>query len=361
MTIFNNKNVDHTKEYMFFGESLNVARYDKQRHPKFDHFVEQQLGYFWRPNEVNISADINDFRNRLTENEQRVFIANLQYQTVMDSVQGRSPVEVLGPICSLPELENWLVAWAFEETIHSRSYTHIIRNVFDDPSKIFDDIMITPEILARAGMVTKYYEDLAKVVKEGRSDYYAKEKLFDCVLSVHILEAIRFYVSFACSFSFAERGLMEGNAKIITLITRAEYLHQGATHYMLTRWTKGLDDPDLTKIAREKIGNGSVVKMFNEVYEQECGWIDYLFKDGSIPGLNDVVLKLYLNFLSKKALDSLDVKQNVFTQKDNPLPWMSKYTNAGSVQLAPQESELSSYVVGGLSITDDLDGIDFDI
>ena len=355
MTVFNRKAVDHTKEHMFFGESCNTARYDKMKYPKIDNFTEQQLSFFWTPQEVSVSTDINDFKNKLSMTEQRIYILNLQYQTLLDSVQGRSPNQVLLPICSLPELETWIETWSFSETIHSRSYTYIIKNVFDNPSEVLDDIMKIPQITDRAGMVTAAYEVLEDLIHNDSASMREKKiALFRCMVSVYALEAIRFYVSFACSYSFVERGLMEGNGKIMSLINRDEHLHQGAVHFILTRWIKGLDDPEMTNIAKEF--SGDIARMFMETYNQECEWIDFLFSEGSIPLLNADVLKTYLKFLCDKRMKSLGMKE-LFGVDVDPLPWMGSYTNAGGTQVAPQEVEISSYKLGAIDMNTSLVGI----
>lgn len=685
MTVFNRKAVDHTKEHMFFGESCNTARYDKMKYPKIDNFTEQQLSFFWTPQEVSVSTDINDFKNKLSMTEQRIYILNLQYQTLLDSVQGRSPNQVLLPICSLPELETWIETWSFSEclaegtevltqdgwkdlantttqdeclvydldredvffekpkrvveydvdtdmvryrsknpkqfdqlvtpnhrmpvihrdintegkrkkyfkeaifqdykahhlapisgcvrkegegisaierllvaaqadgtvserytgercgsipvwfnltklrkvdrllrlcddagvevvhlsddkrdqskrlkvniplcnisqyrdvksfnwvdlsnvsllfcrefieelshwdshiqkdtsftysttdrsnadvvqaiaamcgksprrvvrsddrkesykdiysinildrsykdgqsiekeyvkykgkvrcletstgafliryngvvsvtgnTIHSRSYTYIIKNVFDNPSEVLDDIMKIPQITDRAGMVTEAYEVLESLIhNDSASGRDKKIALFRCMVSVYALEAIRFYVSFACSYSFVERGLMEGNGKIMSLINRDEHLHQGAVHFILTRWLKGLDDPEMTNIAKEF--SGDIGRMLMETYNQECEWIDFLFSEGSIPLLNADVLKTYLKFLCDKRMKSLGMKE-LFGVDVDPLPWMGSYTNAGGTQVAPQEVEISSYKLGSIDMNSGLIGLSLD-
>ena len=362
MTVFNRKDVDHTKEFMFFGEPCNTARYDKMRYPKIDSYTEQQLSQFWRPEEVSLATDINDFKNKLTATEQRVYVLNLQYQTLLDSVQGRSPNKVFLPIVSLPELETWIETWSFSETIHSRSYTYIIKNVFDDPTKILDDIMRIPEITSRAGMVTKAYEELEYLITQDAAGLPVdmremKESLFKCMVSVFALEAIRFYVSFACSYSYVERGLMEGNGKIMTLINRDEYLHAGSTHFILTRWLKGLDDPEMTEIARNS--SQLIEDVLLDTYKQEVEWIKFLFKDGSIPLLSEDVLIKYLQWLVNKGLSDLG-RDSVFDVANNPLPWMDNYTTSHNVQIAPQEAELGNYMEGVIDMNDDLLGLSLD-
>ena len=226
-TTFNKKKVDAMLEPMFFGESVNVARYDQVKFPWVDKLTEKQLGFFWRPEEINLSEDAGQFAN-LPDNEKHIFLSNLKYQILLDSVQGRSPNLAFLPVVSLPELETWIETWSFSETIHSRSYTHIIRNIVTDPGIIFDSIMDNPEIMARATSVTKYYDrliqlnnykSLGQIVDQEQHE----DALFLCMVAVNVLEAIRFYVSFACSFAFAERKLMEGNAKVIKLIARRQH------------------------------------------------------------------------------------------------------------------------------------------
>jgi len=232
-TTFNQQSTDFMIEPMFFGNPVNVARYDQQKHAIFEKLIEKQISFFWRPEEVDVSKDRMDFQS-LSDAEKHIFISNLKYQTLLDSVQGRSPNIALLPIVSLPELETWIETWSFFETIHSRSYTHILRNLFTDPSHVFDDIIANDEIKRRAADISKYYDDLIFATQlwqtQGEGTHVVdgethvitmrelKKKLYLCMNSVNALEAIRFYVSFACTFAFAERKLMEGNSKIIRLI-----------------------------------------------------------------------------------------------------------------------------------------------
>lgn len=226
-SVFNQTPNDATKENLFFGQSVNVARFDQQRYPTFDKLTDKQNGFFWQPQEVDVSKDRIDFAG-LSVHEQHIFLSNLKYQTLLDSVQGRGPSAVLLPLVSVPELESWVIAWTYFEQIHAKSYTHIIRNILNDPSEVFDDIVVNEEILKRASDLSRYYDDLYNAT----IDYHAngenakvtlrdlKKKLYLCLVAINVLEGIRFYVSFACSFAFAERKLMEGNAKIIKLIAR---------------------------------------------------------------------------------------------------------------------------------------------
>lgn len=341
------------KEPMFLGQNVNVARYDQQKHPIFEKLIEKQLSFFWRPEEVDLSSDRGEYAE-LPTNEKHIFISNLKYQTLLDSVQGRSPNVALLPLVSIPELETWIETWSFSETIHSRSYTHIIRNIVTDPSSVFDDIVANDEIVKRAISVTEYYDKLIaltnKMYAEGidlaKNDAYRKEiktALYLTLVSVNVLEAIRFYVSFACSFSFAERSLMEGNAKVIKLIARDEALHLSGTQHMINLLKDGHDDAEFIDIAKEQ--EQKVYEIFRHAAEQEKEWADYLFKDGSMIGLNASILKDYVEYITNIRIKALKLDP-IFENKTNPLPWMNNWLVSDNVQVAPQESEISSYLVG---------------
>ena len=344
---------DAMKEPMFFGQSVNVARYDQQKYPIFEKLIEKQLSFFWRPEEVDLSSDSNEYAD-LPEHEKHVFISNLKYQTLLDSVQGRSPNVALLPLVSLPELETWIETWSFSETIHSRSYTHIIRNIVANPSLVFDDIVTNEEIVKRAESVTYYYDELIALTNHMYAnrinlaeDHEFRKKiktsLYLTIVSVNVLEAIRFYVSFACSFSFAERSLMEGNAKIIKLIARDEQLHLSSTQHMIMIMAEGVDDPELGEIVKEQREN--TYEIFRQAAEQEKQWAEYLFKDGSMIGLNASILKDYVEYITNVRLRAIKLDP-IFEVKSNPLPWMNSWLNSDNVQVAPQESEISSYLVG---------------
>ncbi len=318
------------KEPMFFGQNVNVARYDQQKYPIFEKLIEKQLSFFWRPEEVDLSSDRAEYAD-LPDNEQHIFISNLKYQTLLDSVQGRSPNVALLPLVSIPELETWIETWSFSETIHSRSYTHIIRNIVADPSVIFDDIVTNEEIAKRAESVTVFYDKLialtnhmyANQIDLAADDVFRKKiktALFLTIVSVNVLEAIRFYVSFACSFSFAERSLMEGNAKVIKLIARDEALHLSGTQNIITLLTSGEDDPEMAEIAREQ--EKAVYAIFSEAAEQEKEWAEYLFKDGSMIGLNAQILKDYVEYITNVRLKAIKLNP-IFESRSNPLPWMN--------------------------------------
>jgi len=373
-TTFNQKTIDTMTEPMFFGNSVNVARYDQQKHPIFEKLIEKQISFFWRPEEVDVSKDRVDF-GKLSDAEKHIFISNLKYQTLLDSIQGRSPNIAFLPIISLPELETWVETWSFFETIHSRSYTHILRNLFSDPSEIFDDIVVNEEIKRRATDISKYYDDLIFATQlfqtRGEGTYEVegenhvitmrelKKKLFLCMNSVNALEAIRFYVSFACTFAFAERELMEGNSKIIRLIARDENIHLTSTQHILNLWAKGKDDPEMAEIALEC--KDQAREIFLTAVHQEKEWAKYLFKDGSMLGLNEEILSSYVEFIANQRMAAIGLKPE-FEIKSNPLPWMNNYLSSDNVQVAPQEVEVSSYLVSQINaeVSSD-DFTDFDL
>jgi ribonucleoside-diphosphate reductase beta chain len=344
---------------MFLGNSVNVARYDQQKHSIFEKLIEKQISFFWRPEEIDVSRDRVDF-NKLTDSEKHVFISNLKYQTLLDSIQGRSPNIALLPIVSIPELETWIETWSFFETIHSRSYTHILRNLFTDPSEVFEDIVINEQIKIRANDISQYYDDLifytqlwqthgeGEVTIDGETynvtQREIKKKLFLCINSVNALEAIRFYVSFACTFAFAERELMEGNAKIIKLIARDENVHLTSTQHILNLWQYGEDDPEMKEIAEEL--RDEAYDIFMTAVKQEKQWAHYLFKDGSMIGLNESMLCQYVEYIANLRMQAIGFDAPFENMRSNPLPWMNKYLVSDNVQVAPQEAEITSYLVG---------------
>jgi ribonucleoside-diphosphate reductase beta chain len=355
---FSQEKNDALQEPMFFGNPVNVARYDQQKFEIFEKLIEKQLSFFWRPEEIDVSKDRIDY-GKMSDHERHIFISNLKYQTLLDSIQGRSPNVALLPLVSLPELETWIETWAFSETIHSRSYTHIIRNITNDPSLIFDDIVGNKDIVERAEYTSRYYDDLINYQQAynlhgegvhktdvGELDinmHDLKTKLYMCLMSVNVLEAIRFYVSFACSFAFAERGLMEGNAKIIKLIARDEQLHLSSTQHMINLIRSGQDDPEMAQIAEEC--KQAAADMFKEGAEQEKEWAEYLFKDGSMLGLNKEILCQYVEYITDVRVKAIGIDP-IFNVTKNPIPWMKTWLASDTVQVAPQEVEISSYLVG---------------
>jgi len=362
MTVFNTTASDPKKQPMFFGSPLSIQRYDSYKYPIFDKLTQQQLGYFWRPEEVSLQKDRADYQT-LRPEQKHIFTSNLKYQVMLDSIQGRGPGMAFTPYCSLPELEACMNVWQFMEMIHSRSYTYIIKNVYSDPSEVFDTIIDDERILERAAAITQAYDDFInadqqygisddwKYAQEGagtfkETRYELKRKLFRAVANVNILEGIRFYVSFACSFAFGELKLMEGSAKIISLIARDENQHLVITQNIINKWREG-DDPDMQQIAKEE--ESWLIQTFQQAVSQEKQWAEYLFKDGSMIGLNEKLLNQYVEWIANRRMKAIGMKPLYdISAKNNPLPWTQHWISSKGLQVAPQETEVESYIVGGI-------------
>ena len=362
MTVFNDEHVDTKKQPMFFGKPLGIQRYDSYKYPVFEKLTTQMLGYFWRPEEVSLQKDRGDYQS-LSPEQKHIFTSNLKYQVLLDSVQGRGPGMAFAPYCALPELEGAMKVWEFMEMIHSRSYTYIIKNVYSDPAEVFDTILDDKKILDRAKSVTEAYDDFLNYAQEwGTSNMWKddfkdsetststrkelKRKLYRAVANVNILEGIRFYVSFACSFAFGELKLMEGSAKIISLIARDENQHLAITQTILKNWRNG-DDPDMVEIAKEE--EPWLINTFEKTVDEEKRWAEYLFKDGSMIGLNDKLLHQYVEWIANKRMKIVGLKPIYdIPLKNNPLPWTQHWISSKGLQVAPQETEVESYIVGGI-------------
>ena len=362
MTVFNTNPVDTKKQPMFFGQPLGVQRYDSYKYPIFENLTKQQLGYFWRPEEVSLQKDRADYYV-LRPEQKHIYTSNLKYQIMLDSVQGRAPGMAFLPYCSLPELESCMEVWGFMEMIHSRSYTYIIKNVYSDSADVFDTILEDEKILERAASVTESYDEFINDAQQyGQSNFWRKDwqgspsteytikdlkrKLYRAVANVNILEGIRFYVSFACSFAFGELKLMEGSAKIISLIARDENQHLALTQNIINNWRRG-DDPEMVQIIKEE--EEWTYKMFDRAVNEEKVWADYLFKDGSMIGLNDKLLQAYVEWIANKRLKTIGLKPVYdIPAAHNPLPWTQHWISSKGLQVAPQETEVESYVVGGI-------------
>ena len=362
MTVFNTQEIDTKNQPMFFGAPLGVQRYDTYKYPVFDKLTQQQLGYFWRPEEISLQKDRGDYQT-LRPEQKHIFTSNLKYQILLDSVQGRGPGMAFAPYCSLPELEACMKVWEFMEMIHSRSYTYIIKNIYSDPTEVFDAILKSEKILERAVSVTGAYDDFinsaqlygnsnlwvhaqegAGTAKEER--YELKRKLYRAVANVNILEGIRFYVSFACSFAFGELKLMEGSAKIISLIARDENQHLVITQNILNKWREG-DDPEMQQIATEE--QEWIISAFKKCVDEEKRWAEYLFKDGSMIGLNDKLLFSYVEWIANRRMKSIGIKPIYdIAAKNNPLPWTEHWISSKGLQVSPQQTQVQSYIVGGI-------------
>lgn len=352
-TVFNDAaGVDNTRQKSFLDDAggVGVARYDRVRYPWMEKLTEKQLSFFWRPEEVDLTRDSRDFAE-LTPHEQHVFTANLKRQILLDSVQGRAPSLAFLPLVSIPELEVWVQTWTFSETIHSRSYTHIIRNVYPDPSRVFDELSTVPEIVECADDVSRYYDELIEAtarylhpgVGVAPSTLDLKRMLWRCLHSVNALEGVRFYVSFACAWAFAETRRMEGNAKVIKLIARDENLHLAGTQQLLKALPR--EDEEWAAVAREE--TDAVTAMFVSVAEQEKAWAGYLFRDGSMIGLNERLLREYVEWVADKRMRAVGLR-SPYKVGSNPLPWTQRWIAGSEVQPAPQEVVVTSYQTGAV-------------
>ena len=349
-SVFNkDKNLDPTKQNMFFGPDLAVQRFDTMKYPIFDKLTQQQLGYFWRPEEVSLQKDRNDYLE-LREEQKFIFTSNLKYQTMLDSVQGRGPALAFLPFVSLPELESAIITWDFMETIHSRSYTYIIKNLYSQPSDVFDTIIKDDKIEKRATSVTKTYDDLIEMGYKWTIDkrvdlYELKKKLYLAMVSVNILEGLRFYVSFACSFAFGELKKLEGSAKIISFIARDESQHLALSQRIINNWKDVEKDSDFIKIIRET--EKQVYKMYDDAVQEEKRWASYLFSKGSMIGLSEKLLHKFVEYMANRRMRAIQLTP-AYEQKTNPLPWVDHWLNSKGTQNAPQETEIESYVIGGI-------------
>lgn len=379
-TVFNTSPVNILTEPMFFGSGLGLARYDIQRHRVFEELIEKSLSFFWRPEEVNLMMDAAQF-NKLPQYQQNIFTNNLKYQSLLDSIQGRAPSAVLMSLISDPSLDTWVATWTFSETIHSRSYTHIMRNLYTDPSKVFDEIVLDEAIMKRAESIGRYYDDVLiktrywenakadiEYQKEINADedviedaiehetYWKRElmkSLYLCLHVINALEAIRFYVSFACTFNFHKNmEIMEGNAKIMKFIARDEQLHLKGTQYIIRQLQSGTDGDEWVKIAKEC--EQEAVDIFMEVNRQEKDWAVHLFKDGDVPGLNTNSMWSFIDYLTVSRMKQCGLPCPITDAPvKHPYPWIREYLNSDNVQSAPQEVELSSYLVA--QIDNDVD------
>lgn len=348
--IINLENVDITKQPLFFGKGLNLQRYDKYKYKKIYDLFLQQLSFFWRPEEVSLEKERDDYE-KLEDYEKFIFTKNLGYQTLLDSVQSRGIPHLLED-CSNPELEAFAKMWEAFETLHSYSYTYIIKNVYHNPSEIFDNILTDKEIIKRTTSVTKYYDDLINSLSD-EDEYEKKKKLYLTLVSINILEGIRFYVSFACSYCFAQNKSMEGNAKIISLINRDENLHLAFTQYIL-KILRNEKSERFDKIVKDC--ESIVIEMFKDASNEEMEWAKYLFNNGSLLGLNDKIIIKYMEYITNRRMASVGLNP-IFSEVSNPIRWIKNWTESKHIQVAPQETEVESYKIGNSKI--DIEKYDF--
>ena len=350
-TIFNTKNVDPMSQPLFLGKDLGVQRYDIIKYPAFHNLDNKMMEFFWRPQEIELKKDRSDFKE-LSDNEKFIFTSNLKYQTMLDSVICRG-VPTLLEYVSNTELEACLMTWQFFEKLHSQSYSYIVQNVYADSNEVFSGIYEDKEIMKRASGAIEDYNNLMGMACETTKLSDLKKQIYMTVISINILEAVRFYVSFVCSFAFAENKKMVGNADIIKLIKRDEALHLANTQEILKILHRE-ESEGFVKTA-EKCEDAAI-EMFENAAHEEKEWASYLFKDGSIIGLNEVVLHQYIDWLCMSRRKAIGLPYESVGK--NPIAgWTEPWMNSEAVQVAPQEHEITSYKIGASK--NDLDDVDF--
>jgi ribonucleoside-diphosphate reductase beta chain len=350
-TIFNTKNVDPMSQPLFLGKDLGVQRYDTLKYPIFKDLDSKQMMNFWRPEEIELKKDRADFQT-LTDNEKFIFTSNLKYQTMLDSVICRG-VPTLLEFVTNTELEACLMTWQFFEKIHSQSYSYIIQNVYADSKEVFDGIYEDKEIMKRASSAIEDYNNLMGMACDSTKTADLKKQIYMTIVSINILEAVRFYVSFICSFAFAENKKMVGNADIIKLIKRDEALHLTNTQEILKILHKE-ESEGFTKTAEQC--REAAVQLFENAASEEKEWASYLFKDGSIIGLNETVLHQYIDWLCHSRRKTIGLPYE--SGFKNPISgWTEPWLKSESVQVAPQEHEITSYKIGASK--NDLEDMDF--
>jgi ribonucleoside-diphosphate reductase beta chain len=338
-TIFNTKNVDPMEQPLFLGKDLGVQRYDVVKYPIFKELDSKQMMNFWRPEEIELKKDRSDFQT-LTSNEKFIFTSNLKYQTMLDSVICRGVPTLLEYVTNT-ELEACLMTWQFFEKIHSQSYSYIIQNVYSDSSEVFAGIYEDVEIMKRANRAIEDYNNLMGMSSESTKVSDLKKQIYMTLISINILEAVRFYVSFICSFAFAENKKMIGNADIIKLIKRDEALHLKNTQEII-KILQREESEGFIKTANQC--EDLAIQMFDSAAKEEKEWASYLFKDGSIIGLNENVLHQYIDWLCMSRRKNIGLP---YESVKNPIAgWTEPWMNSESVQVAPQEHEITSYKIG---------------
>ena len=350
-TIFNTKNIDPMTQPLLLGKDLGVQRYDILKYPIFKDLDSRQMMNFWRPEEIELKKDRADFQT-LTDNEKFIFTSNLKYQTMLDSVICRGVPTLLGFVTNT-ELEACLMTWQFFEKIHSQSYSYIIQNVYSDSKDVFGGIYEDEQIVKRAKGAIQDYNNLMGMSCDNNKPLEIKKQIYMTIVSINILEAVRFYVSFICSFAFAENKKMIGNADIIKLIKRDEALHLYNTQEIL-KILNSNEDEGFVKVAKDC--ESKACEMFESAAQEEKEWASYLFKDGSIIGLNETVLHNYVDWLCHSRRKAIGLPyENGFK---NPIAgWTDPWMNSESVQVAPQEHEITSYKIGASK--NDLEDLDF--
>ena len=354
------KPTNYTQRKMFLDPAgpVTVQRFEEIKYQKLGKFEQEQRGFFWVPEEISLTKDANDFKEA-TETVRHIFTSNLLRQTALDSLQGRGPVQVFSPVCSLPELEALVMAWSFIETnIHSRSYSHIIRNIYNVPKEEFNKIHNTAEIVDMASTIGLYYDRLhmincRKELMEEFDEQLHINAIWLALNASYGLEAFRFMVSFATSLAMVENRIFIGNGNIISLILQDEILHRDWTAWIINQVVK--EDPRFARAKQEC--EAEVYNMYLDVIREEKAWADYLFNKGPVIGLNAQILKDFVDYTAVNALKEIGVKYQAPAPKTTPIPWFNKHVNTSNKQTALQESESTNYVIGVMSDTLDYDAL----
>lgn len=349
---------DYLQRKMFLDPlgPVTIQRFEEVKYQKLQKIEQTARGFFWVPEEVNLSKDANDMKDA-SEAVSHIFTSNVLRQTALDSLQGRAPAQVFIPVCSIPELEALMSNWSFFETnIHSRSYSHIIRNIYNVPKEVFNTIHDTQEIVDMASSIGNYYDKLHLIncKKELGEEIDEQEHINAIWLALHAsyaLEAFRFMVSFATSLAMVENKLFMGNGNIISLILQDELLHKEWTAWIINNVVK----EDNRFVKAKTICEDEVRKIYEDVIKEEKDWASYLFKKGPVIGLNSNILKDFVDYTAVDALKQIGIKYWNPAPKSTPIPWFNKHTDTSKKQTALQESESTSYVIGVLTDTLDYD------
>ncbi len=349
---------DYLNRQMFLDPAgpVTVQRFEEVAYPKISNFEETQRGFYWIPEEISLTKDASDFKEA-SEAVKHIFTSNLLRQTALDSIQGRGPVQVFSPVVSVPELEALVMAWSmFETNIHSRSYSHIIRNIYNVPKDIFNTIHETTEIINMASNVGDYYDSLhalncRKELGEKVSEHEHIKAIWMALHASYALEALRFMVSFATSLAMVENRIFMGNGNVISLILQDESLHKAWTAYLINQVVK--DDPRFVQVKNEC--EQQVYKLYMDVIREEKQWAEYLFEKGPVIGLNKNILQEFVDYTAGAALKDIGIKYLDPFPKTSPIPWFNKHVDTSKKQTALQESESTSYVIGVMTSNIDYD------
>ena len=350
---------DYLNRKMFLDPAgpVTIQRFEEVKYKKIADFEATARGFFWQPEEISLSKDANDFKDA-SDAVKHIFTSNLLRQTALDSLQGRGPTQVFTPVCSLPEVEALMYNWGFFETnIHSKSYSHIIRNIYNVPKDVFNTIHDTTEIVGMASSVGRYYDKLHELncFKEiNPKTVDEKEHIKAIWLALHAsyaLEAFRFMVSFATSLAMVENKIFIGNGNIIGLILQDELLHKGWTAYLINQVIK----EDSRFAAAKESCEAEVYALYQDVIREEKAWADYLFKMGPVIGLNANILKDFVDYTAVGALKDIGIKYQAVAPRSTPIPWFNKHSDTSKKQTALQENESTNYVIGVMSESLDYD------